>query len=157
MLSDSNDQTKLSRLEASLKEEVHQLRVQEAKLKATTESWSALVHLKDTLRAGFPEFGEPIDLNSPEAADLIDCNYLLVQNDIHTSRAFVDMKENYKKIKKILDRAQLIVDELAESDSENHVYSEMVKVLRGVDGLVEPRADWEILIKKLAALIAHAG
>ncbi|KAI5238550.1 hypothetical protein E4T43_07295 [Aureobasidium subglaciale] len=156
MPSDSTDQM-LSRLEASLMEEVHQLRVQEAKLKANTESWSALVHLKDTLRAGFPDFGEPIDLGSPESADLIDCNYLLVQNDIHTARAFAGMKENYKEIKKILDRAQLIVDELAESDSENHVYSEMVKVLRGVDGLVEPRADWEILIKKLAALITHAG
>ncbi|KAI5197985.1 hypothetical protein E4T39_06956 [Aureobasidium subglaciale] len=154
---DSSNQTKLARLEALLEETVAELREQEAKLKANTESWSSLVHLKDTLRAAFPEFGQPIDLNSPGSVELLDCNYLLVQNDIYTVQVQVDMKANYTEIKKILDKAQLIVTEFAEFDTDNKTYSEMVKALRGADGLVEPRADWEVLIKKLAALMTHAA
>ncbi|THY02439.1 hypothetical protein D6D01_10287 [Aureobasidium pullulans] len=141
-------------LEAQLDEKLYDLRVEEVNLNGNTESWLRLARMHQGLKKEFPNINEPIDLSSPEAQTLIDCATLMVKNDLATLQMQVAMKENYKRIKKMMVEAQTILDQLVAINPADRKYEEIGNTFKIKS---DPGRGWEGFIKRMALVIHHTG
>jgi hypothetical protein len=118
------------------------------------EQWVALTDLNDHIKTHFPNLKKPIDLASPEANNDLDASKLVMQHDIHLVQVQARMKRNYKRICQIFEEAQEIVDQMKMGSKNDENYAEVRGIFKG---LAQPRADWEMTIKRLAAIIRQLG
>jgi hypothetical protein len=140
-------------LQALLDQKLLELRHEEHSLRLNMQQWVALTDLNDHIKTQFPDLKNPIDLSSPGAINELDASKLVMQQDIHLVQVQATMRDNYKRICEIFGEAQEIVDQL-KGDKNSEKYAEMRGIL---EGLAKPRADWEMTIKRLAAIIRQLG
>lgn len=110
-------------------------------------SWVALNDLSKHVKEEFPEVKDAIDLSSYKATNLLAASKLIMHHDIHINEVMASMKKNYKQIFRLLEEAQAVVDQLKQDDKDNEKHEEVLKALD------KPRADWEITIKRMAAIM----
>ncbi|KAH0386007.1 hypothetical protein KCU92_g3042, partial [Aureobasidium melanogenum] len=147
----SMDKQKIAHLQSQLNEKLTAFKYEQSKINQNMASWVALNDLSKHIKDEFPEVQDAIDLSSSEATGLLAATKLIMHHDIHINEVMAKMKENYKQICTMLEEAQAIVDQLKEGDKDNKRYE---KVLKALD---KPRADWEITIKRMAAIMQRLG
>ncbi|KAG9559400.1 hypothetical protein KCU71_g5981, partial [Aureobasidium melanogenum] len=147
----SMDKQKTANLQSQLNEKLAAFKHEEATINRNMASWVALNDLSKHIKEEFPEVKDAIDLSSYKATSLLAASKLIMHHDIHINEVMAKMKENYKQICRMLEEAQAIVDQLKQGDKDNKRYEEVLKALD------KPRADWEITIKRMAAVMQRLG
>ncbi|KAG9850233.1 hypothetical protein KCU98_g4467, partial [Aureobasidium melanogenum] len=147
LITASMDKQKIAHLQSQLNEKLAAFKHEETKLNTNMASWVALNDLSKHVKEEFPEVKDAIDLSSYKATNLLAASKLIMHHDIHINEVMASMKKNYKQIFRLLEEAQAVVDQLKQDDKDNEKHEEVLKALD------KPRADWEITIKRMAAIM----
>lgn len=118
------------------------------------QRWVLLTGMNDHIKSQIPEIKNPIDLLSAGAPNLLNASNLVMQQDIHCVQVQASMNGNYKRICEIFEEAQGLLSQLELIDEDYKKYADMKGLLNGLD---KPRGDWEMTIKRLAAIIRQLG